>query len=121
MGNHYHFVIIPLNGESLSDIMRWIMGVFAMAFNKLYGYVGHVWCDRFYSRVLATIRDLVLVFDYIDNNPVKAMLVDDRLAWPYGGLRECRSGRFDLTDGDSPLIRLLFPERQVRLLAYSGS
>lgn len=119
MGNHYHFVIVPLNGESLSVIMRWIMGVFAMAFNKLHGYVGHVWCERFFSRIIATIRDLVATFDYIDKNPVRAMLADDRLPWPYGGLWESRSGRFDLTDGDVPLFKLLFPRRQVLLLSSS--
>lgn len=119
MGNHYHLVIVPMKGESLSAIMRWIMGVFAMAFNKLHGYVGHVWCERYFSRVIASIRDLVATFDYIDNNPVRAMLVEDGAAWPYGGLWESLSGRHDLTEGDSPLIRLLFPDRQIRLLPSS--
>ena len=42
MGNHFHFVIQPGRGESLSAIMRWIMSVFAMAYNKIRGFTGHV-------------------------------------------------------------------------------
>jgi putative transposase len=31
MGNHFHLVVQPGRGESLSTIMRWILSVFAMA------------------------------------------------------------------------------------------
>ena len=30
MGNHFHMIVQPLNGVSLSAIMQWIMSVFAM-------------------------------------------------------------------------------------------
>ena len=31
IGNHFHIIVQPLNGESLSAIMQWIMIVFANA------------------------------------------------------------------------------------------
>lgn len=117
MGNHFHLVVVPLKGESLSTIMRWIMGVFAMAFNRIHGYVGHVWAGRFFSRIIATIRDLVETFLYIDQNPAKAKQVIDPCAWRYGGLWECRSGMHDLLDEAMPCLYLLFPSRHVALLA----
>ena len=46
MGNHFHLVIVPGKGESLSSIMQWIMSVFAMAFidamdiQGMYGALG---------------------------------------------------------------------------------
>src|SRR5512133_313133 len=43
MGNHFHFIIRPGQGTSLSAIMRWILSVFAMAYNKIMGLTGHVW------------------------------------------------------------------------------
>lgn len=116
MGNHFHLVIAPLKGESLSAIMRWIMSVFAMAYNRLHGYVGHVWCERFFSRIIATVRDFIAIFEYIDENPVRAKKVDDRRAWRYGGLWESSSGRRDLVEEDSQLVRLLFPDRQPLLV-----
>src|SRR5512145_2652656 len=52
MGNHFHFIIQPNRGVSLSAIMQWILSVFAMAFNRLLGLTGHVWGCRFFSRIL---------------------------------------------------------------------
>jgi putative transposase len=53
MGNHFHFVIQPGRGESLSAIMRWIMSVFAMAYNKIRGLHRTRWGCRFFSRIIA--------------------------------------------------------------------
>jgi putative transposase len=78
MGNHFHFMIQPLTGASLSEIMRWIMSVFAMAYNKIRGFTGQVWGSRFFSRIIASLREFMQVFEYIDENPVKAMRVADR-------------------------------------------
>src|SRR5512145_89083 len=52
MGNHVHFLIQPGRGESLSAIMRWILSVFAMAYNKIRCMTGHVWGCRFFSRII---------------------------------------------------------------------
>ena len=92
MGNHFHFVIQPGRGESLSAIMRWILSVFAMAFNKIRGFTGHVWGSRFFSRIISGLRELMQVFEYIDENPVKASQVADRRDWRYGGLGHNREG-----------------------------
>ena len=81
MGDHFHFVIRPGKGESLSAIMRWIMSVFAMAYNKIRGFTGHVWGCRFFSRIISGLRELVQVFEYIDENPVRASQVADRRDW----------------------------------------
>jgi putative transposase len=118
MGNHFHFIIRPLYGESLSAIMRWILSVFAMAFNRIKGYTGHVWGDRFFSRILANIREFLQIFEYIDNNPVKACQVDDRREWRYGGLGHCRSGCREIIDGAYDWILLLFPEHLQSMLSY---
>jgi hypothetical protein len=43
MGNHIHFLIEPAKGESLSAVMQWILGEFAMSYNRRCGLTGHVW------------------------------------------------------------------------------
>ncbi len=92
MGNHFHLIIRPGKGENLSAIMRWILGVFAMAYNRRNGLTGHVWGGRFYSQILASLREYLRIFDYIDSNPVRAGLVDGQGQWRYCGLWHARAG-----------------------------
>jgi len=124
MGNHYHLLIRPLRGENLSRIMHWIMGVFAMTYNRIHGLKGHFWQCRFYSRILETLRAQLEVSRYIDENPVHASLVRDSRSWEYGGLHHHRSGRRDITGPPSALLSFMFPAHQLLRLgadaAYSA-
>lgn len=85
MGNHVHLQIQPGKGESLSAIMRWILGNFARAYNKRRGWTGHFWGDRYHSRILDGFRQAAIAFGYIDDNPVKAGLVAVACLWRHGG------------------------------------
>ncbi|MDR1074654.1 MAG: transposase [Treponema sp.] len=51
MGNHIHFLIKPGEAGNLSKIMQWIKCNFAKSWNKAHGRNGHVWGERFYSRI----------------------------------------------------------------------
>ncbi len=116
MGNHFHLMIRPGRGESLSAIMRWILSVFAMAFNKIKGFSGHVWGGRFFSRIIASLWALLQVFAYIDDNPVKASQVEDRREWLWGGLWHDRTGRHDLVEEPAEWLLALVPEHGRLLL-----
>ena len=61
------------------------MSVFAMRWNRIHGLTGHVWGQRFYSRVIDSLADFLSVLQYIDLNPVRAGLVPLAEAWPFGG------------------------------------
>ena len=76
MNNHIHFILKPLQGESLSKIMQWILGVFAQKYNKIFGLSGHVWSDRFKSKIIISFKQYLNTFIYIANNPVKAGIVE---------------------------------------------
>ena len=71
MSNHFHCIIKPGTGENLSRIMQWILSVFAVKFNKMFGIYGHVWYDRFKSFIIDDIKQFIETFFYITNNPVK--------------------------------------------------
>jgi putative transposase len=86
MNNHIHMLIRPLEKSSLSRIMQWIKSVYAISWNKRHGQSGHVWGERFYSRIISGFNDLVNVINYIDNNPVKAGLVSNPIKWEESGL-----------------------------------
>jgi putative transposase len=109
MNNHIHFILTPRRGSNLSRIMQWILSVFAVRFNRIYGYKGHVWYDRFKSKVIDDLRKFLAVFHYIDQNPVKARLVSHAQYYAYSGLRHTREGRFHILDPPGGLVKLVFP------------
>jgi putative transposase len=86
MGNHIHFLIKPGNAGNLSKIMQWIKCNFAKAWNKEHGRKGHVWGERFYSRIIKGIADFLRAREYIADNPVKAGLVERAAEWVFGSL-----------------------------------
>jgi putative transposase len=100
MGNHFHLIIRPEIGTNLSRIMQWIMSVFAMSWNRIHGHVGHVWCERFFSRILESLYSYLRTFEYIAQNPVKAGLVKNESDWVYGGLWHLATGNRSILDAD---------------------
>jgi putative transposase len=86
MDNHIHFLIKPGPGVSLSKIMQWIKCNFAKWWNKKHETKGHLWGERFFSRIIKDERDFAKVSEYIDENPVKAKLVKKLEHWRFGGL-----------------------------------
>jgi putative transposase len=101
MGNHFHFLIQPGNGECLSSIMQWILSVFAMRFNRRQKLTGHVWGERFSSCVIENMRHYLEIFTYIDDNPRKAGLVERAEDWVYGRFHLRRIGCVGLIAGPS--------------------
>jgi len=96
MGNHYHLILKPGVNTNLSRLMQWIMSVFASTYNRNTGHSGHVWGERFFSRILGSLTDYLKVFDYIDQNPVLSGLVNEPAAWKYGGFWHFLHAKTDL-------------------------
>ena len=98
MDNNIHFIIEPLKNESLSKIMQWILSVFAMYYNKIHKITGHVWQNRFWSKIIDNIRQLIDTFKYISENPVKAEMVKKAKEYKYCGLHYIQKGIYDIVD-----------------------
>ncbi len=92
MDSHIHFILKPLNGESLSAIMQWILGVFAQKYNKSFNLHGHVWYDRFKSKIIIDFRQYLHTFVYITNNPVKAGMVGSPVDYRFSGINDIQKG-----------------------------
>ena len=86
MDNHIHLDIEPLGATDLSRIMQWILSVFARKYNITFKYKGHVWYDRFKSKVIQSIRQYLNTLVYIANNPVRANIVTHPLHYHFSGL-----------------------------------
>ena len=98
MGNHIHFIIQPGTKANLSKIMQWILSVFAMKYNRIHGYKGHVWYDRFKSRILEGIFEYLDAYVYVLQNPVEAGLVKRANEWRYNGITFMLNGGTELLE-----------------------
>lgn len=70
MGNHAH-LILDSNGADISQIMHGINFSYAQFFNRKYKRHGHLFQDRFLSKVIETDRYLITASAYIHNNPIE--------------------------------------------------
>jgi len=68
MDNHAHF-IINANGADISKVMHGINFSYAQMFNHKYNRHGHLFQDRFKSKVVYDERYLISLSAYIHNNP----------------------------------------------------
>jgi REP element-mobilizing transposase RayT len=51
-GDLLRFYIRPEDGLKLSAIMKWMKQTFAQRYNRWAGRTGHIWGDRYWSRIL---------------------------------------------------------------------
>lgn len=68
MDNHLH-LIIDTNGSDISKIMHSINLKYVCYFNKKYKRHGHLFQDRFKSKIVYDDRYLIALSAYIHNNP----------------------------------------------------
>ena len=97
MDNHLQLIIKPLGNTDLSRLMQWTLSQFARAFNKLKGYIGHVFYDRFKSIIIQDKPQLYATTLYIWNNP--AVFTNNRIEeYEYSGYFHLRKNIYSLID-----------------------
>ncbi len=69
MPNHIH-LIVDTNGADLSKIMHGINQSYAQYFNRKYGRHGHLFQDRFKSKIVKNEKYLMVLSLYIHKNPM---------------------------------------------------
>jgi putative transposase len=101
MDNHIHLLLQPRGDSSLPAIMKWLLGVYTMNYNRVFKTWGHVWGGRYYSRHINGLIVLANTIVYVDRNPVRAFLADRAEDWEWGGLYIHRGGRREIM-GEPP-------------------
>jgi len=82
MSNHYH-LLLEIKGETLSKYMRQLNMNYAIYFNKKNKRSGHLWQGRFKSWYVTDEAYLYTLICYIEQNPIKANLVQTLEEYPY--------------------------------------
>ena len=81
MTNHFHLLLEVKEGNHLSKLMHKTQLAYARYFKKKYGFVGHVFQERFRSPRIPRESYYLQCGKYIERNPVKAGIV--KQAWDY--------------------------------------
>jgi REP element-mobilizing transposase RayT len=87
MPNHYHFLLETPHPD-LSGGMQEINGTYGTWFNRLHGFVGHVFQGRFKASLVEGDGHLLHLTRYIALNPVRAQLCSYPSDWRWGSFRE---------------------------------
>lgn len=117
LGNHFHLILKPGDMENLSRIMQWILSVFAMKYNRLFNYKGHVFYDRFKSVIIYNFRQYVATFIYIMENPVKANIVKQPEDFEYNGINFMKKGWYEVINPPDSAIALVISGMRQRVLS----
>lgn len=83
MPNHVHLVIEVTNPAMLNKIMRGLNLSYTLYFNYRYNKVGHLWQDRFKSKLIQKDAYLLECISYIEANPIRASLVSRLNEYPW--------------------------------------
>jgi putative transposase len=86
MTNHYHLVVETVQ-PLLSAGMHRLNGRHAEEFNRKYDRTGHLFGDRFGTRVVEDEGHLRNVCAYVINNPVRAGLCATAADWRWNACR----------------------------------
>jgi len=95
MTNHFHLLIQPDPGQSVSRIMQSITVAHTWRYHKRRESVGHVWQGRFKSPVIQDDGHLLTVLRYIEANPLRAKMVEDLATYPWSSFPAHGQGTVD--------------------------
>lgn len=85
MDNHVHLVI-DCNGQDISRIMKGISLSHAIYINKKYDRCGHLFQDRFTSKIIDSDRYMQWVSRYIHRNPVRAGITKTAIEYKWSSI-----------------------------------
>ena len=83
MTNHFHLVLRPALGQSISRILQSLTVAHTWRYHRQHGGVGHVWQGRFKSPVIQEDNHLLTVLRYVEANPWRAGMVTDLKDYPW--------------------------------------
>lgn len=118
MTNHVHLLMTPRDSVAISKAMHSAIRRYAGYFNTRYQRTGTLWEGRFHSAVIASDHYLFACHRYIDNNPVRAGMVERPDMYLWSSHRHYAAGEADTLLTPHPSILELARDSEVRKRAY---
>lgn len=95
MTNHTHLLLTPEAERSLSLLTQWMGRKYVTAFNRRHRRTGTLWEGRFRSSVITSARYFLTCSRYVDQNPVRAGMVDKPEDYPWSSFAHLALGMRD--------------------------
>jgi putative transposase len=87
MDNHFHLLLEPDRNQSLGKCLHGATFRYAQYFNQKYDRSGRLWQNRYFSCPVDKEEYLWAVVRYIENNPVRAKIVDKAESWEWSSAK----------------------------------
>ncbi|HET9031882.1 MAG TPA: transposase [Dokdonella sp.] len=87
MGNHVHLLMTTNEADHLAHAMRLLNQRYVAGFNRRHERTGTLWEGRFRSCLVQNENYLLMVYRYIDLNPVRAAMVDSAEAYSWSSAK----------------------------------
>jgi len=95
MHTHLHLLVSIAEVEKFSKALQKLKWQYTAYYNKRYRRSGPLWRERFRSQLIEDEAYLYACGRYIEENPVKAVLVPHPEDWPHSSAAHYRLGRKD--------------------------
>jgi len=112
LSNLIHLVI-RTGDRPLSELMKRVNTGFAVRFNRRHDRSGHLFQNRYGSRLMSSDRDLLGVIGYVERNPLEAGIVssmEDLCRYPWSAFGALVAQRKELPFERAAETRSLFSE-----------
>lgn len=130
MSNHVHLLTKPGSDEALFKMMQGLTLCYTQYINRTYGRAGRLWESRYHSCIVDHERYLWAVARYIEQNPVRAGMVEKAEDSPYSSARAHVKVSYDAVLGEELftkdrhedyvlLLRSDIPEKEIERLRYA--
>ena len=83
MPDHLHLILKPIQGVSLSEILKRMKGASALELNKMMQRSGKFWQTENFDHLIRNNLSLREKWEYIKDNPVNANLVKSAQDYPF--------------------------------------
>jgi putative transposase len=84
MSNHVHLLALPL--VPAKRLTHWIKGLSALRANRILNTNGPFWQHESFDHWVRDSREYERILNYIEQNPLRAGLVDNSERWPWSSV-----------------------------------
>jgi putative transposase len=130
MSNHIHLLTKPGSDESLFKMMQGLTLCYTQYINRMYQRTGRLWESRYHSCIIDQEKYLWAVARYIEQNPVRAGIIEKAEEYPYSSAHAHVSGSKDFVLGEELfsndqgedyilLLRSDMPRKEIDHLRYT--
>jgi putative transposase len=120
MRNHVHIVAVPEETYSLAQGVGRTNLIYTQRVNLKYRRTGRLWQNRFFSAPVESDEYLWAVCRYVENNPVRAHLVEHAWDYHWSSARHHVKSAPDILIGKSPWLKPSQREEYRRYLDERG-